>query len=160
MRLRPATPADADAIAAIIQAAFAPDQHLLRPASSALRETPETIAAQLRAHQGFVAQAGDRLLASVWFRRQPDALEVARLAVAPAAQGQGLARALLAEGERLARAAGLDRLRLNYRLPLTRNRRLYEGCGFIEIGRGAHPGCAAPTFAIMEKRLIAEGPAR
>jgi hypothetical protein len=42
---------------------------------------------------------------------------------------------------------------LSTRLVLADNRRLFAGCGFVEIAQHAHPGYDHPTFVEAEKRL-------
>jgi len=73
--------------------------------------------------------------------------------VDPAERGWGLARLLVAAAARAARRRGLPRLHVRVRLALTGNIRLFEACGFREIGRDAHAGHAAPTLARLEKRI-------
>lgn len=152
--LRPATAEDAKSIVELIGHAFGPTAHLLDPKPSALSETADAVVAMLAKNHGLVIELNKRIVATAWFKPQSDgALYVGRLAVHPEAQGQGLARRLMLAGEALAAELGHDRLTLNYRLALPRNRRLFEGLGYREIDRRAHSGYATPTFAVMEKHL-------
>ena len=80
-------------------------------------------------------------------------LYVARVAVDPAFRRRGVARRLLGEAEAAARALGLPRLHLGTRLVLADNRALFASCGFVEVGRHAHPGFAVATWVEMEKRI-------
>lgn len=107
--IRPAVPDDARAIVALIQAAFTPLIARLDPSPGALRETEATIAAELAAHRGLVAVTDGEIVGSALLKHQEDDLYLGRLAVAPAAQGRGVAKALLAEAERLARAWAMPR---------------------------------------------------
>ena len=66
---------------------------------------------------------------------------------------RGVARRLLGEAEAAARALGLPRLHLGTRLVLADNRALFASCGFVEVGRHAHPGFAVATWVEMEKRV-------
>lgn len=151
--IRPAVPGDADAIVALIQAAFTPLIARLDPPPGALRETPATIAAELAVHRGLIAEIEGRVVGSALLKHQPDGLYLGRLAVAPDVQGRGVAKALLAEAERLARSLGYDKLILRVRLAMTENRRLFTGAGFVETELMRHDGYAEPTFAEMRKGL-------
>lgn len=151
--IRPAVQGDADAIVALIQAAFTPLILRLDPSPGALRETPATIGAELAAHRGLVAEIAGEVVGSALLKHQPDGLYLGRLAVAPVAQGRGVARALLAEAERLARSLGYAQMILRVRLAMTENRRLFSGAGFVETALMAHDGYAEPTFAEMRKGL-------
>lgn len=151
--IRPAVEGDAEAIVALIQAAFTPLIARVDPPPGALRETAATIGAELAAHRGLVAEIGGEVIGSALLKHQDDGLYLGRLAVAPAAQGRGVAKALLAEGERLARAAGYPAMILRVRLAMTENRRLFAGAGFVETALMHHDGYAEPTFAEMRKGL-------
>ncbi len=151
--IRPAVSGDADAIVALIQAAFTPLIARLDPPPGALRETPATIAAELAAHRGLIAEIGGRVVGSALLKHQPDGLYLGRLAVAPDVQGRGVAKALLAAAERLARDLGYGLMILRVRLAMTENRRLFTGAGFVETALMRHDGYAEPTFAEMRKGL-------
>ncbi len=151
--LRPLALDDAGAAAALIRAAFAAQRLATDPPSSALRETAENLAAHLVANGGAAAQAANGLVGLVLWAERDDGLYLGRLAVLEEWRGGGLARRLIGEAEAEARRRGLPRLHLRVRLALDANRRLFAACGFTAIGSGAHPGYAAPTYAVMEKRL-------
>ena len=76
-----------------------------------------------------------------------------RLAVAPEAQGRGVAAALLAQAETLARARGLNRLRVDTNSENTATQRLFPKLGYRfagEIGLRCRPGL---RFFCYEKLL-------
>lgn len=153
--LRPMQPADAEAVAGLIRAAFAAQAVATDPPPSALHETGAGVAETLAAGGGAVAVAGAAMVgALLWLPRQ-SALYLGRLSVAPAWRGRGVARALVAAAEAAAREAGLGQLTLSTRLVLADNRRLFAACGFRETAEHAHPGYAAPTFVDMVKSLSA-----
>jgi GNAT superfamily N-acetyltransferase len=82
--------------------------------------------------------------------------EVAKMAVAPAAQEQGIGRALLTAVIRAARAAGIRRLSLETNRVLTPAIRLYESCGFRHIPHErVHPSPYARCDVAMELLLSA-----
>jgi predicted N-acetyltransferase YhbS len=152
--LRPIEARDAQAVAALIRAAFAAQSLATDPPPSAMRVTAGDVAAHLRTGGGAVAEADGAPVGSALWVEQDGGLYLARLAVAPAWRGRGIAKALVAAAEATARARGLPRIHLSTRLVLLDNRRLFAGCGFIETTRHAHPGYAEPTFVNMEKRLV------
>lgn len=155
--LRPLASNDAAAVAALIRAAFAAQSVVTDPPPSALRVTEPDIAAHLQKGEGAVAEVAGALVGSALWVEQDDRLYLARLAVAPAFRGRGIAKRLIAAAEAAARNAGLPVLRLSTRLALQDNRRLFAACGFVETTREAHPGYAEPTFVNMEKRLMKKG---
>ena len=155
--VRPMTPADCRAVAALIRTAFAAQPVLTDPPPSALRETAASVAAHLAAGGGAVACAGGKIVGGVMWESKDGGLYLQRLAVEPSWRGRGIARALIAATEAAARRAGQPRLHLGTRLVLTANRRLFASCGFVEVALHAHPGYAAPTSVEMEKRLEPAG---
>ena len=157
MILRDVTPADAEAVAALVRLAFARLSAAVDPPPSALRESGASIAAILAAGGGgAVAEEEGRLLgAAIWYEKE-GGLYFGRLSVHPEARGHGIARRILATAEAAARARGLSRLLLSTRLALADNRRLFAASGFVETAYHAHPGYQAPTFVDMEKTLVPE----
>lgn len=151
--LRALTPADAEAVAALVRQAFATQTVATDPPPSALRETPENIAAILAEGGGAAAIIDGHLAGALVWQEKAGGLYIGRLCVNDADRGHGIARALVAAAETEARRTGQPRLWLSTRLSLIDNRRLFAGCGFVEIAEHAHPGYSAPTFVDMEKRL-------
>ncbi len=150
-QIRPLVPADAVAAAVLIREAFAAQSLRTDPPSSALRETAESVAAQLTEDGGAALEADDRLIGLILWAERDGGLYLGRLAVLPPWRGRGAARTLLAAAETEARRRALPRLRLRVRLALADNRRLFAACGFCVVHEGAHPGYDAPTFMVMEK---------
>ncbi len=158
MILHPLVPEDAPAILPVIHAAFHAQSVPTDPPSGALRETVESIAAQIAAGGGAGIQAEGRWVAAVlWAEEGEDALHLGRLAVLPGWRRRGLARALVAATEDEARRRGRHRVTLGVRLVLEDNRRLFAACGFVETGRTSHAGFSVATSATMEKHLAAGG---
>ncbi|HUB12054.1 MAG TPA: GNAT family N-acetyltransferase [Acetobacteraceae bacterium] len=145
---------DAEAVAALIRMAFAAQAVVTDPLPSALRVTPEDVAAHLaRGGRGAVAEVEGALAGSVLWEEKDGGLYVSRVAVAPAFRRRGLARALVTAAEDAARCSGLPFLHLGTRLVLEDNRRVFAACGFVETQRTAHPGYAEPTSVTMVKQL-------
>lgn len=140
-------------MAALIRRCFAEHVGRVDPPPSALGETAASVAAQVAASGGAVAEAGGLVAACVLWAEKEGGLYVGRLAVAPESRGRGLARALLAAAESEARRRGLPRLHLGTRLALADNRALFASCGFRECGRFSHAGFSHPTWVALEKML-------
>jgi putative acetyltransferase len=85
-------------------------------------------------------------------RMAEDEYEVAKMAVAPAAQGGGIGRTLLAAVIEAARQSGARRLFLETNHVLTPAIRLYESLGFQHIAP-QHPSPYARSDVTMELRL-------
>ena len=152
--LRPATAADAPALAATIAAAFAQYRGRLVPESSAFRETSDAVARQLAGGSGaIVAERNGEMIGGVMTELLDGDLYFGRLAVLPAARGIGLARRLIDAVEADARARGLPGVRLGVRIALPANQKLFNSMGYVEISREAHPGFDHPTSINMRKAL-------
>ena len=146
-------PADAEAVAVLIAAAFAAQPVVLDPPPSALGVTAADMAAHLRTGGGAIAESPE-LVGSVLWEMTVGVLHLSRLAVHPGFRRFGIARRLLQAAEQTAWALGLECMSLGTRLALPGNRALFAGSGFREIAYHAHTGYAAPTWVEMEKRLV------
>lgn len=80
-----------------------------------------------------VAMGGWRRLGDRPGLPSPNAAEIKRMYVAPAARRRGLSRVVLTELETTARAAGIDWLVLETGLPQTSGLALYRSSGYKEI---------------------------
>jgi GNAT superfamily N-acetyltransferase len=152
-RLRPLLASDAAAAAELIRAAFADQDVITDPPSSALRETAAIVADKLANGGGVGGECEGALIGVVLWTPEDDALYLGRLAVAPAWRARGLAGRLIDAVEAEARRRGVGWLRVQARLELPRNRLLFARRGYVEVGVRAHPGYAEPTIAVMEKAL-------
>lgn len=128
--IRRAEPSDAPAIGALVQEAYAhyPERIGVRPGpmdADHLREIAEK--------EVWLTPPDGRLLGVIVLRREPDHLFVDNVAVAPAAQGTGVGRALLDHAARRALALGLDELRLLTHELMTENRAFYAHLGWQPI---------------------------
>jgi ribosomal protein S18 acetylase RimI-like enzyme len=152
--LRPATAADAAAIAAVIAASFAQYRGRLVPESGAFRETAATIAGELQRGAGAIlAEQNGEMQGCVLVEEKEGDLYFGRLSVLPSARGHGLAKRLIEAVEAEARRRGLSGVRLGVRVVLTDNQRLFQALGYLETSREAHPGFDHPTSINMRKPL-------
>jgi tRNA threonylcarbamoyladenosine biosynthesis protein TsaE len=93
--VRPAGPRDAAEVHTVVRAAFA-DRPRLDPPADALAETEASLAAALAAGGGLLAELDGRPVGSLLLDQRGDSLYLRRFGVVPAAQGRGVAGALVA----------------------------------------------------------------
>ena len=91
--------------------------------------------ARIRAGEVYVLADGPQVRALLVLINEAPVLLLDNLAVAPACQGQGLGRHLLAFAEQVARDTGCSRLRLYTNEAMTENIALYTRAGFRENQR-------------------------
>jgi ribosomal protein S18 acetylase RimI-like enzyme len=125
--LRPARPADLDALAGLETAAFAGDRLTRRR----LRSLIEAPSARL-----IVAERAGAAVAYVLvlLRRGSAVARLYSIAVAAGEAGHGIGRRLIAAGEAAARAAGARAMRLEVRADNARAIALYDASGYRPIG--------------------------
>jgi len=131
LRIRPAKPADLDALVALERASFTTDHLSRRQYRHHLRSAGARV---------LVATDGTSLLgkAVVFFRRGSANARLYSIAVARAARGRGLGGTLLAAAERAARRRGSARLRLEVRRDNSAAIGLYEKLGYRRFGVYRH----------------------
>jgi GNAT superfamily N-acetyltransferase len=137
----------------VIRASFACMDGVIDPPSSAHRLTPESLRDKAEAEIGFIALAGDEIAGCAFLAEKADCFYLGKLAVAPAYQGCGMGKRLLAAAEAHARAAGKSIIELQTRIELTGNQQLFAKLGFVETARTAHQGYDRPTSVTMRKAL-------
>lgn len=154
-QIGPGDPALADVLT-LIQTAFADMDGRIDPPSSMHRLTRDSMTEQ--AATGEIWCIGQPPMACMVLTLKPDCLYLGKLAVAPGARGQGLARRLVHWAE--TRAAALQRpcVDLQTRVELTENHKVFEALGFHEVARTAHPGYDRPTSITYRKQLSPQIP--
>lgn len=140
-----------DELLALILAAFAYMDGRIDPPSSAHALTVDSLRQKASEEIAFGVISGGELLGCVFLRPEPNCLYIGKLAVAPASQGTGIGRQLIAIAEETARSLSLPTLRLQTRIELTENHEIFAAWGFVEAGRSAHAGFAGPTSIEMRK---------
>ena len=134
--LRPAGPADADAILGLAKRAYA----RWVPVMGRLpRPAVEDYGEMLKDHRIDLLEAGGQLVASIATRRHEAFLFIESIAVAPERQGQGIGKALLAYAETLALESGLSEIRLLTNAKMAANAALYQRQGYRLYETEAHP---------------------
>lgn len=139
---RQAHPADAEALAACIDRAYAQ----YRAEIPDLPDVSSGVAEDIANHDVWVAERGADIVGGlILVRREDDAL-LANLAVDPRATGAGIGRALIGLAEEACLKAGRHTLRLATHVAMPGNIALYTRLGWQETGRDG-------TKVQMEKRL-------
>jgi len=152
--IRPARAEEADAIVALIHRAFGQYRGKLRPESSALLESADTIRAAMKTGTVLLAVRAGAILGCISVQRKAGCAYAGRLAVEPMEQGTGIGRALIAEAEEVARRMGVARLRVDVRLKLRDNLAFFKALGFADGPQRCHPGFSRSTYVELEKILI------
>ncbi len=125
--LRTATAADADAILAVVRAAYGKWVPLI---GREPRPMLADYAAAAVAHRIDLVENGAGIAGLIETALRADHLWIENIAVAPQHQKQGIGRALLAHAEALARQAGRSELRLLTNAAFESNVALYLGTGY------------------------------
>jgi putative acetyltransferase len=137
IRIREATPGDAEAVAAVLAAAFREFEPLYTP--GAFRATvlsADEVRRRLAEGRTWLAEYGHSVVGTVSAVGRGDALYVRSMAVSPNARGRGVASRLLATIEAFALAHGFRRLELSTTPFLRAAITLYERAGFRFGGDG------------------------
>ena len=148
--IRQAGPADAPAVDALTQAAYAKWVPIIgRKPRPMLADYAEAVVD----HRIDLVEIDGRLAALVELDQQPDHLLIVNLAVHPDYQGRGLGKHLLVHAESVAREAGLTELRLYTNKLMAVNIGLYQRHGYaVDREEAISTGGAA---IYMSKRLPA-----
>jgi len=151
--IRLAQPADAEAMAVVLAAAFAEFRGLYTPgAFAATTPSAEVIAQRFAEGPQWVAEAAGALVGTASSVPQGNGLYVRSMAVAPAARGQRLGARLMQQVEAYARTNGFQRLFLSTTAVLTSAIQMYAALGFARSAEGPGDLFGQPLFT-MEKVL-------
>jgi ribosomal protein S18 acetylase RimI-like enzyme len=146
--IRRATAAEAPAVVALVQRAYAP-----WIAAVGRRPAPmdDDYAARCAAGDVFVLPMDGAMAAILVVQDRADHLWLDNIAVDPAFQGRGLGRALLAFAEAEARQHGLPEIRLLTHQKMLSNIALYARAGYAETDRRTEAGF---DRVFMAKRVV------
>ena len=142
--IRPAAPADVDAVAAIVQAAYA---HYIPRLGRKPAPMEDDHAAQIAAGCTWVAELEAQLVGVLVLVPAHDHLLIENVAVDPARRGQGLGTALLRFAETECRRRRLPELRLYTNQKMVENIAMYARHGYTETGRAAEAGFERVFFS-------------
>jgi GNAT superfamily N-acetyltransferase len=136
-RVRPATAADAGAVIAVVNAAFAIETFFLE----GTRTDERRLEAMMRSGEFLVVEDQDgRIVGSVYIAVQGEDGCFRMLAVDPARQGDGLGRVLVEAAETYGRVRGCTRMEIDVLNLRTELLPFYRKFGYAETGAEAfHP---------------------
>jgi GNAT superfamily N-acetyltransferase len=136
LRIRAATAADVPAIANIVDQAY---RHYIARIGKPPGPMLDDYAARVSEGTVWVLEDGAVIAAIIVLLPRSNYLLLDNIAVAPAHQGLGLGRQLLAFAEAEALRRGYREIRL-YTHQTMENQRLYASIGYEETGRGTEAG--------------------
>ncbi len=145
--IRPAQPPDAAAVRDLVRAAYAGYVERIGKEPAPMLED---YAALIRAGEVWVLAEDEGVLGVLVMRPAEDHLFVDNVAVAPAHQGKGLGRELVAFAEERAKREGLPEVRLYTNEKMHENLAVYARLGFEETERKLAGGYRR---VFMRKRL-------
>jgi len=140
MRIRPALPGDEDAVAAILEPICATGEVFCAPPDGGRAGALGYWGWGVPGTRVFLAEVGGEALGTYYLRpnQQGNGAHVANAgyATTPAAQGRGVARAMLAHSLETAKPAGFRAMQFNFVVSTnTRAVATWEAAGFAVVGR-------------------------
>jgi ribosomal protein S18 acetylase RimI-like enzyme len=146
-RIQAATAADVSVIEQIVEQAY---RHYISRIGRPPGPMLDDYAARVLEGVVWVIEEGSTIAGIIVLLSEPDYMLLDNIAVAPARQGSGLGRLLLAFAEVEAVRRGYREIRLYTHQTMTENQRLYAAIGYEETGRGTEAGYER---VFMRKRL-------
>jgi GNAT superfamily N-acetyltransferase len=154
----PAGFSDWPQLVGLVRDSFAYMDSRIDPPSSLKRMGFEEFKAKAIEETLIVAEDEGTIIGCTFAALRQDCVYVGKVAVAQAARGKGVARAMFAAAEDLARTHGRRFLELQTRVELVENHATFKALGFKKVAESAHPGYSRPTSITMRKP-VAEGAA-
>lgn len=145
--IRPAKAADAPAVAALTDAAYA---HYVPRIGRKPMPMLDDHAARIERGEVHVLEQGDEILGLISLIEEPGSLLIFSVAIAPHARGRGLGRQLIGFAETEARRLGISSVQLYTNVKMVENQAIYRHLGFVETRRATGDGLRR---VFMEKRL-------
>jgi ribosomal protein S18 acetylase RimI-like enzyme len=137
VEIRPARASDVASIRRVVRDAYAPYIPRIGSDPAPMSADYERLVARGAVT---VAVEGDAVLAVLVLVPEPESLLLENVAVAPAAQGRGIGRALVLFAERRARELGLAKVTLYTNARMTENLSFYPALGYVEVDRRCEHG--------------------
>src|SRR5262245_40724092 len=131
--LRPATPADAPAMQACVDAAYC--HYIPRLDGQKPGPMERDYAQEVRDHIAYILEDNGEVIGILVLIRKDDGILLDNVAVHPAYQKQGYGRRLLQFAETTARDLGFEVLTLYTNAVMTENQALYKRIGYVETRR-------------------------
>ena len=135
--IRPAAPADTMAVAAVVDAAYAPYIARIGKPPGPMNDD---YAARIAAGQTWVSEQDGAIAGILVLEETPDGFLLDNIAVHPAHHGTGIGRALLIFAEAEARRRGHASIYLYTHQMMTENIALYARLGYAETARVEEKG--------------------
>ena len=149
-RIRTATAADVSVIGQIVEQAY---RHYIPRIGKPPGPMLDDYNARVSEGVVWVIGEGSTIAGVIVLLPRPDHLLLDNIAVAPARQGSGLGRRLLAFAEAEAVRRGYREIHLYTHQTMTENQGLYAAIGYEETGRGTEAGYER---VFMRKRLAGQ----
>lgn len=142
-----------ESVHAIIIEAFTEYIGILRPPSGALRETVETLQRKI-ANQGgaIIAIINAQAVGTSIYYYQEHYMYIGRVSVLPSHRGKGIGKEMIYYLEQQAMRMGYTETRLEVRISLPGNLKLYEKLGYQTIQEFEYPE-KTDSWYMMIKRL-------
>ena len=140
--IRPAKMADASALAACVDAAYAKYSDRI----PSLPRISEGCAEDIADNLVWIAAQGSEIIAGLVLIAGEDSMTLANLVVRPDHGGKGLGRELIKLAEDEAKRRGFGEMRLNTHVEMPENIQLYQHLGWVEMSR-------SDTTVSMKKTL-------
>ena len=138
----------------LIRLSFAYMDGVIDPPSSARSLTIDSLRAKTQGEIALMARDETGMLGCAFLRPEANFLYIGKLAILPAAQGQGIGWGLLRQAEVVARQLRLPALRLETRIELTDNHQRFARWGFVKTAENRHAGFDRTTSIEMQKLLL------
>src|SRR5918996_6165284 len=148
--LRPANTADAQAVAALVDAAYG---HYVERIGFPPRPMLDDYAQVIRDNRVTVAETEETIVGAIVLNADDEGFFIDNVAVHPSQHGRGVGKALLEFADAEARRAGFDSIYLYTHEKMTENISLYSRIGYEEYDRRPQEGF---SLVYMRKPLVME----
>src|SRR5262245_41054435 len=153
MRIREASPADAESIASLLRAAFLEFEPLYTPNGfRATTPTAEEIRPRFAEGPIWIAEQDGNIVGTVSVVQKGEGLYIRSMAVHPEARGRGVAALLLEAVERTAEVVACSRIFLSTTPFLDAAIHLYERAGFRRTDEGPYDLFGTPLVTMVKDR--------
>lgn len=147
LRLRPARPSDAPALAKLVDEAY---DHYVERMGTPPRPMTDDYDDVIRSQRVTVAEVDGAIVGLVALTVTDEGFLIDNIAVDPRRQGSGVGRTLLVFAEDEARRGGFDSIHLYTNEVMVENIALYTRIGYVEFDRRAR---GAYSVVYLRKRL-------